>query len=195
MSKIIDMTGKKSDRLIVLAWHPRGNRKGAMWLCRCQCGTKCVVLGYRLRVGKTRSCGCLARERGLPAKATHGLSHTRSYQTWKAIKRRCFDPRHWAYLYYGGRGITVCERWLIFENFYADMGDPPPGTSLDRINNDGNYEMSNCRWATRAQQAANRRSRRHSKQRRERSSSAALQRYIAATRHVHSEVANREAAS
>jgi hypothetical protein len=96
------------------------------------------------------------------------------------MKRRCFNPRQRAYPRYGGRGITVCERWLIFENFYADMGDPPPGMSLDRVDFNGNYEPGNCRWATAAEQAANRRSRRRLKRRRKRSSSTALQRYLAA---------------
>jgi hypothetical protein len=110
----------------------------------------------------------------------HGLSRSRAFQCWKNMKARCLNPQHRQYPDYGGRGITVCERWLIFENFYADMGDPPPGLSLDRINNNGNYERGNCRWATVAEQLANRRPRRHAKRRRKRSSLAALQSYIAA---------------
>jgi hypothetical protein len=97
------------------------------------------------------------------------------------MKARCFYPQHRAYRWYGGRGITVCERWRhSFKNFLADMGDPPPGMSLDRIDPNGNYEPANCRWATVAQQLANRRLRQRSKQRRKRSSSAALQCYVAA---------------
>jgi hypothetical protein len=110
----------------------------------------------------------------------HGMSRSRVYWCWKNMKARCFYPRHRAHSWYGSRGITVCERWLSFENFYADMGDPPPGLSLDRINNNGNYEPDNCRWATVAQQLANRRPRRRSKRRRKRSSIVQLQRYVAA---------------
>jgi hypothetical protein len=106
------------------------------------------------------------------------------------MKERCFNPHAISYSNYGERGITVCERWLIFEDFYADMGDPSPGMSLDRINNDGNYEPSNCRWATRLMQTANRRPRQ--KRRRKRSSLAALQAYVAATQR--SEAASHEAA-
>jgi len=90
--------------------------------------------------------------------------------------QRCFDANSKAYCWYGGRGITVCKRWLKFENFYADMGDPPPGLSIDRINNDGNYEPGNCRWSTRAEQVRNRRP---PKRKRQRSSLAEIQTYAA----------------
>jgi hypothetical protein len=185
--KIIDLTGEKFGRLTVLAWHPSGiwrSRSQPMWLCRCRCGIERVVLGHHLRAGKTRSCGCFARERS----TTHGLSRTHVYRVWQGMKERCLNRRHRSYFNYGGRGIKVCERWLIFENFYADMGDPPPGLSLDRINNNGNYEPNNCRWATQAQQLANRRPPQRPKRRR-RSSSAALHRYVAATQRVPSEAA------
>jgi hypothetical protein len=111
----------------------------------------------------------------------HGLSHTRAYKCWHGMLARCFDPRNKDYLDYGGRGITVCENWReSFLAFYADMGDPPDGLTLNRFNNDGSYELSNCGWATRVEQAANRRPPQHSKRRRKRSSSAALQAYVAA---------------
>jgi hypothetical protein len=141
-------------------------KKSAMWLCECLCG-KQVTLSYsRLHLKQVKSCGCLqrdvARARGL-ANATHGASHhnrkNTEYRIWEGMKRRCLSPKHNGFRYYGGRGITVCDRWLhSFENFLADMGPRPRGKTLDRYpNNDGNYEPNNCRWATPHEQNMNRR--------------------------------------
>jgi hypothetical protein len=185
--KIIDLTGKRFGRLVVLALHAEKSRFG--WVCRCDCGGERIVRGSDLIRGMSKSCNCLRKEMFAKRSTKHGLCRSRAYQSWKGMKARCFNPRDRAYPDYGGRGITVCERWLIFENFYADMGERPPGMSLDRINNDGNYEPGNCRWATVAEQLANRRPRRHSKRRRKRSSLAALQSYVAAMRGVRSEAA------
>ena len=158
---IIDITGKQFDRLTVLKRTTSDQRGEARWICRCECGNETIVLGSNLRSGKTRSCGCLRFE--LPQGASHpkhGAYKTREYSSWQHMRRRCLDQNNDKFHRYGGRGITICERWNSFENFLADMGRRPPGLTLDRINNDGNYEPGNCRWATSEEQASNHRMKR-----------------------------------
>ena len=160
----VDESGKTYGRLSVLGLSPEQWGKHKRWLCRCECGTLCIVAGGQLRKGKTRSCGCLNLE-SLQSRATHGKcvgGHRRVYRIWNAMRQRCHNPNQPHYERYGGRGITVCDEWRkSFEAFYRDMGDPPsPDHSIDRIDNDRGYEPGNCRWATAAQQNRNQRKRR-----------------------------------
>jgi hypothetical protein len=148
----VDLGGQRFGRLVVLA------RSGgcSKWSCACDCGTAAVVSSWNLKNGKTRSCGCLRDESKRRIKTTHGMSYTREYQSWEQMRVRCENQASPAYKWYGGRGISVCDRWRSFENFYEDMGARPPATSLDRIDSNGNYEPWNCRWADSKRQQRNR---------------------------------------
>lgn len=157
---MIDLTGRVFGRLTVV--RRDGSYRGqVLWKCSCSCGGAASIPGYPLRVGTTKSCGCLRVEtaKGMSqGNRTHGSTKTPTYGSWKAMVERCTAIGSKDYPRYGGRGITVCERWLKFENFIADMGERPEGKTLDRFpKQDGNYEPGNCRWATPQQQADNRR--------------------------------------
>ncbi len=155
--RIHQRVGKIYGRLTVLAVAAPGKLR-----CKCKCGAVAVVNSNRIGTPEgARSCGCMQREfasalRIRLNKPKHGKFGTPIYNVWAQMIARCTNKQSAAYCGYGGRGILVCQRWRKFGEFYADMGDPPAGLSLDRKNNDGHYSKRNCRWATRSQQAKNR---------------------------------------
>lgn len=156
----VDMAGVRFGRLVVNGLAGKRTADGLLvWRCKCDCGKAVDVIGKQLRRGQTQSCGCLLLDRSREANTKHGQKGTRLYRIWGGMLNRIRNPRCKDYFRYGGRGIAVCKRWeSSFENFLADMGQPPTSThSIDRINNDGNYEPGNCRWATPKEQIANRR--------------------------------------
>ena len=145
----IDLTGMRFGRLTATGQSERKSNVGALWECLCDCGRTTVVNSLKLRRGKTKSCGCYRDERIAAVSKTHGMSNkTRTYKTWKEMRQRCNNPNNDKWKWYGGRGIRICSRWDIFEAFLQDMGERPEGMTLDRVDNDGDYEMSNCVWAS-----------------------------------------------
>jgi hypothetical protein len=155
------MVGLRFGRLTVIEEHPVRALDGhVIWLCLCDCEATTLVAGHSLRAGDTNSCGCLCKEETGDRFRLHGGSGDPEYLSWLSMKRRCLYKKDKDYHRYGGREISICAPWLSsFEQFKADMGIRPLGTSLDRINNEGNYTPENCKWSTPKEQANNRRAR------------------------------------
>lgn len=146
---------QRFNRLVVVAYAGSGK-----WDCACDCGGNKAVTTRDLKAGFVKSCGCLQRENGKRAaksRVKHGMAGTPTYESWKAMRNRCSNPKNDSYPWYGGRGIRVCERWQSFDAFFADMGERPDGQTIDRIDPDGDYTPTNCRWATLGEQYASRR--------------------------------------
>lgn len=151
MSKLIDLTGKRFGRLIVIRRISNDKRGQPYWLCKCNCGKEKNIRGSSLWNSVTKSCGCLSREKTIERLIIHGHCRgrkTRIYYVWRNMIDRCTNYNRKDYQNYGGRGIVVCERWRKFENFLEDMDEVSKGHQIDRIDNNKGYYKENCRWVT-----------------------------------------------
>lgn len=167
MKKLLCQPEDRYERLVIVAEAERyvspGGKSSRRVVVKCDCGHAAIVRTNDLRSGRTTSCGCANRESAAETgrrSATHGMHNTSTYMTWKNMKARCMNPNVPHYIRYGGRGIRICEKWLTFEGFLADMGPCPSRMSIDRIDNSLGYFKDNCRWATVREQGRNKRSNR-----------------------------------
>lgn len=168
MAKFLDLTGKTFGRLTILSFSKdvkSGNRNRKYWKCACECGNIAEIRTDSLTSGKVKSCGCIKKEQDLinltdkyQFKPKYKIQNRRLYQIWRGMKRRCFDIKDKRYNRYGGRGITICNEWLNYDTFaeWALSNGYSSDLTIDRINNDGNYEPNNCKWSTAKEQALNR---------------------------------------
>lgn len=152
MPKLIEMVGKKFNKLLVLRDSGlRGARNRIKYVCLCDCGNESIVFGDPLRRGHTKSCGC---DKSI-IMTKHGKHGSGAYKTWDKMIQRCTNPKNHAYKHYGEKGVFVCKEWMEFKSFYADMGDRPNGMTIDRLNHEDGYYKENCVWTTQESQTQN----------------------------------------